>query len=86
MTVTIGRRKLPVALGGASVCRSRRARSNSRCQSSGCSLPGGPTDAPQLIAAIRQGLKETGFAEGENVAIEYTACGHQMFEAYHLKS
>ena len=31
----------------------------------------GPTDAPQLIAAVRQGLKETGFVEGQNVAIEY---------------
>jgi putative ABC transport system substrate-binding protein len=31
----------------------------------------GPTDAPQLMAAVRRGLKETGFVEGQNVAIEY---------------
>ena len=30
-----------------------------------------PGDAPQLLAAFRQGLKDTGFVEGRNVAIEY---------------
>ena len=27
--------------------------------------------APDLVAAFRQGLKETGFVEGQNVAVEY---------------
>jgi putative tryptophan/tyrosine transport system substrate-binding protein len=31
----------------------------------------GPTDAPQLMAAVRQGLKEIGFVGGQNVAIGY---------------
>ena len=30
-----------------------------------------PGDAPELLAAFRQGLKDTGFVERQNVAIEY---------------
>lgn len=30
-----------------------------------------PDESPQLLAAIREGLEETGFIEGRNVAIEY---------------
>src|SRR5215475_8301779 len=30
-----------------------------------------PGDSPQLLAAFRQGLQDTGFVEGQNVAIEY---------------
>ena len=37
----------------------------------GLLTPRRPGDAPHLLAAIRQGLKETGFIEGQNVAIEY---------------
>ena len=33
-------------------------------------------DAPQLMDAIRQGLKDTGFVEGQNVAIEYRFAEH----------
>jgi len=34
-------------------------------------------DSTQFIAAFRQGLKETGFIEGENVAIEYRYADNQ---------
>ena len=30
---------------------------------------------PDLVAAFRQGLKETGFVEGQNVAVEYRWAG-----------
>ena len=30
-----------------------------------------PGDSPELLAAFRQGLKDAGFIEGQNVAIEY---------------
>src|ERR1700692_4489123 len=30
-----------------------------------------PTDAPHLVTAFRDGLKESGFVDGQNVAIEY---------------
>jgi putative ABC transport system substrate-binding protein len=30
-----------------------------------------PAEAPHLVAAFRQGLNETGYVEGQNIAIEY---------------
>src|SRR5262249_2194282 len=38
----------------------------------------GPGDTPHLLAAVRQGLKDTGFAEGQNVAIEYRFVGNKI--------
>jgi putative ABC transport system substrate-binding protein len=36
-----------------------------------------PGDSPHLMAAFRQGLKDTGFVEGQNVAIEYRFAENQ---------
>jgi ABC-type uncharacterized transport system substrate-binding protein len=36
-----------------------------------------PGDAPHFLAAFRQGLKDTGFVEGQNVAIEYRFAGNR---------
>ena len=37
----------------------------------------GASDSPQLVAAVLQGLKDTGFVEGQNVVIEYRFAGNQ---------
>jgi putative ABC transport system substrate-binding protein len=37
----------------------------------------GPGDTPQLVAAVREGLKEIGFVEGQNVSIEYRFAGNK---------
>src|SRR5258707_5449950 len=34
-------------------------------------------DVPQLIAAVRQGLKDSGYVEGQNVTIEYRFAENQ---------
>jgi putative ABC transport system substrate-binding protein len=34
-------------------------------------------EAPQLLAAFRKGLKDSGFVEGQNVAIEYRFADNQ---------
>ena len=36
-----------------------------------------PDDTPNLLAAFRRGLKDTGFVEGQNVAIEYRFANNQ---------
>ena len=35
-------------------------------------------DAMHLVAAFRQGLKEAGFIEGQNVMVEYRSAEHQL--------
>jgi putative ABC transport system substrate-binding protein len=80
MTVTIGRRELLVALGGAAVAWPLAARAQQPAMPVigflGAGSPGPFTlreaqiVAPQ-VAVFRQGLAETGYVEGRNVAIEY---------------
>ena len=37
----------------------------------------GPANSPEFLAAIRQGLKDAGFVEGQNVTIKYRFAGYR---------
>src|SRR5215472_8770631 len=79
MTVTIGRRELLAALGGAAVAWPLAARGQQPALPViGLLTTKGAGDTPHLLAAVRQGLKDTGFAEGQNVAIEYRFAGNKI--------
>ena len=69
MTVTLGRRELLVALGGAAAWPLAV-----RAQQAGMPVIGflnGGVEGPHYLNGFRQGLKTVGYVEGQNVAIEY---------------
>ena len=66
------RRAFITMLSGAAVTWPLVVRSQqSQCRWSGSSTPQRSTALESEVAAFRQGLKQTGYVEGENVAIEY---------------
>ena len=72
MASNIARRKFIAALGGAVVARPLAA----RVQQPALPVVGflssrSPSEFASVVAAFRQGLKETGSIEGQNVAIEF---------------
>jgi len=71
MTVTIGRRELLVALGGATAWSLA-----ARAQQPGMPVIGlvnarSPEASERQAAAFRKGLNEAGYVEGQNVTVEY---------------
>jgi putative ABC transport system substrate-binding protein len=72
MTVTIGRRELLAALGGAAAAWSLAARAQQRTMPViGFLSSRSPGESADLVAAFRRGLAEGGYVEGQNVALEF---------------
>jgi putative ABC transport system substrate-binding protein len=72
MTVTIGRRELLVALGGAAAAWPFAARAQQPTMPViGFLNSTSPGPYAHLVAAFRQGLKDSGYLEGQNIAIEF---------------
>jgi putative tryptophan/tyrosine transport system substrate-binding protein len=72
MTVTIGRRELLAALGGAAAWPlAARAQQAERVRRIGWLWIGRSAGISPELAGFRQGLKDFGYIEGQNVIVEY---------------
>src|SRR5215469_15969177 len=79
MTVTIGRRELLAALGGAAAAWPLAAGAQqSAIPAVGYLNNGSPESDASRLTGLRRGLSETGYVEGRNLVIEYRWAGNQV--------
>jgi putative ABC transport system substrate-binding protein len=71
MPGNIGRRELIAALGGAATWPLTARAQQAAMPVVGFLNSASPAEWARFLAAFRRGLKETGFVEGQNVAIEF---------------
>jgi hypothetical protein len=65
------RREFISLLGGAVAWPLAARRSRGRFRSSGSSVAASPDTFAPFVAGFHQGLRETGYSEGQNLAVEY---------------
>ena len=78
MTVTIGRRELLAALGGAAAWPLAARAQQAAMPVIGFLHPASPDAYEDRLRSFRQGLKDAGFIDGENVAIDYRWADNQI--------